>query len=170
MLHYVWPYWRLAAGVVVLIFVTGAADLLGPWPLKVLIDSVLGNEPLPDFLTSWFDWPADRTLLLWVTVGAGVSIALLDNGLGVISNFVHTRLEQRIVLDVRSDLFEHAQRLSLAFHDQRRSGMLIYIINAQGDGVATLLMTGPALAQSLVTLVGMTWIVFEMNPGMALIS
>jgi ATP-binding cassette, subfamily B, bacterial len=169
-LHYVRPYWRLAAGVAVLIFVTGAADLLGPWPLSVLIDNVLDNKPLPAFLAGWFDWPGDRMLLLWATVGAGVSIALLDNGLGVINNFIHTRLEQRVSLDVRSDLFEHAQRLSLAFHDQRRSGMLIYIINAQGDGVAGLLMTVPALAQSLVTLVGMTWIVFEMNKGVALIS
>jgi len=38
----------------------------------------------------------------------------------------------------RSDLFRHAQRLSLAYHDQRRSGMIIYAINSQADAAARL--------------------------------
>jgi len=155
---------------VVLIFVTGVADLLGPWPLKILIDNVLSAHPLPEPLASWFRLPDDRILLLFATVGAGLLVALLENGLGVVNNYVHTRLEQRIALDVRSELFEHAQRLSLAFHDQRRSGMLIYIINSQGEGIGGLLMTIPALAQSLITLVGMIVIVLNFDTGLALIS
>ncbi len=168
--RYLRPYWHLAVAVVVLIFVTGAADLLGPWPLKILVDNVLGSQPLPEPLASLLHWPDDRFLLLFATVGAGLFVALLENGLGVINNYVHTRLEQRIALDVRSELFEHAQRLSLAFHDQRRSGMLIYIINSQGEGIGGLLMTIPALAQSLITLVGMILIVMHFDTGLALIS
>jgi ABC-type multidrug transport system fused ATPase/permease subunit len=169
-LHYLRPYWRLAVAAVALILVTGVADLLGPWPLKVLVDNVLGAQPLSGPLAAIFHLPDDRAQLLFVVVGAGLAIALLDNGLGVINNYVQTRLDQQIVLDVRSDLFEHAQRLSLAFHDQRRSGMLIYIINSLGDGVAGLVMTIPALAQSGITLIGMTWIVICIDPGLALLS
>ncbi len=168
--RYLRPYWHLAVAVVVLIFITSVADLLAPWPFKVLIDYVLGSQPLPQPLASLFHMPDQRTLLLLVTVFAGLAIAFLESGLGVINNYVHTRLDQRIALDVRSDLFEHAQRLSLAFHDQRRSGMLIYIISSQGEAVGGLLMTIPALAQSFITLVGMIAIVWTFDWGLALIS
>jgi ABC-type multidrug transport system fused ATPase/permease subunit len=48
--------------------------------------------------------------------------------------------------------------------------MLIYIINSQGEGIGGLLMTIPALAQSLITLVGMIVIVMNFDTGLALIS
>ena len=75
-----------------------------------------------------------------------------------------------MVLDLRSDVFQHAQRLSLAFHDQRRSGMLIYAINSQGDAVAGMIMIVPALGQSLITLLGMLWILLLMDWQMALLA
>jgi ABC-type multidrug transport system fused ATPase/permease subunit len=75
-----------------------------------------------------------------------------------------------MVLDFRSDLFQHAQRLSLSFHDRRRSGMLIYAINSQADAAARVVMTIPPLAQSLLTLIGMLWILFVMDPLLALLS
>jgi len=75
-----------------------------------------------------------------------------------------------MVLDFRSELFQHAQRLSLAFHDQKRSGMLIYAINGQGDAVAALVMVIPSLGQSLITLVGMCWILFRIDWLLALLA
>ena len=57
---------------------------------------------------------------------------LSEGALNVLHNYVTTKLDQYMVLDFRSDLFRHAQRLSLAFHDQKRSGMLIYAINFHG--------------------------------------
>src|SRR5207244_1652144 len=72
--------------------------------------------------------------------------------------------------DFRSDLFEHAQRLSLTFHDQKRSGMLIYAINAQADAAARLVMAIPPLAQSVLTLVGMLWVTYLIHPTLAAIS
>lgn len=168
-LPYLRPYWRLALGIVVLIVLTGLAELLAPWPLKILVDSVLGDHPLPGALRIWGDGLQPVGLLLFA-VSAGVAVTLLSSGLTVINNYFQTRLEQRMVLDFRSDLFQHAQRLSIAFHDQRRSGMLIYTINSQGDAAAAMIMTIPALGQSLVTLVGMFWIVLHINATLALLS
>jgi ATP-binding cassette subfamily B protein/subfamily B ATP-binding cassette protein MsbA len=156
---------------VVLVILGGLAALLAPWPLKILIDSVLGDHPLPSILALLFGSPGeDRFALLVFVVIAGLGITLIQNGLTVLDNYVNTKLDQLMVLDFRSDLFEHAQRLSLAFHDQRRSGMLIYAINAQGNAVARLVMTVPPLAQSVITLVGMFWISFHMDPQLALLS
>ena len=75
-----------------------------------------------------------------------------------------------MTLDFRSDLFQHAQRLSLAFHDQRRSGMLIYTINSQAGAAAELVMSVPPMAQNVITLVGMFWMSYRLNPKLALLS
>ncbi len=169
-LHYLRPYWALALGVVALIVLTGAVDLLAPWPLKVLIDNVLGDVPLPEWLEAIVGVGIEQRQLLLFAVGAGLAVALIHNAISVLNSYFQTKLEQRIVLDFRSDLFQHAQRLSLAFHDQRRSGMLIYAINNQGDAVVGLIMIVPTLVQSLITLVGMFWIVFLMDRWLALLS
>ena len=61
---------------------------------------------------------------------AGFAIALLAGLLNVLATYLKTKLEIAMTLDFRSDLFQQAQRLSMAYHDQRRSGMVIYIINS----------------------------------------
>jgi ABC-type multidrug transport system fused ATPase/permease subunit len=167
--RYVLPYRWWAAAVLLLIVASGLADLLAPWPLKVLVDHALGDHPLPAWLET-FVGPADRHRLLWIAVFAGLGVALLHNALAVVGDYVQTRLEQRMVLDFRSDLFQHAQRLSLAFHDQKRSGMLIYAINGQGDAVAGMIMVVPAIGQSLITLLGMFWILLAMDWAIAVLS
>jgi ABC-type multidrug transport system fused ATPase/permease subunit len=143
---------------------------LVPWPLKVLVDYALGGHRAPGWLQSMVGQGASRMTLVWFSVACGLAIALLTNGLSVLNEYVQTRLEQRMVLDFRSDLFQHAQRLSLAFHDQKRSGMLIYAINGQGDAVAALVMVIPALGQSLITLIGMCWILIRIDWGLALLA
>src|SRR5262249_47184836 len=80
------------------------------------------------------------------------------------------KLDQNIVLDFRTALFRHAERLSMSYHDRRRAGMLIYVINSQGDAVARLVMTAPQLGQSVLTLVGMFWISLRMDWQLALLS
>ena len=170
-LRYLRPYWHLALVSVALILLGAAAGLLAPWHLQFLIDNVLQNEPVPPLLARLLGPLAEnRSGLLIFTVVGGVAVTLLLHGLTVVDNYVNTKIEQHMVLDFRSDLFQHAQRLSLSFHDQRRSGMLIYAINSQADAAARVVMTIPSLAQSVLTLVGMLWILFVMAPSLALIS
>jgi ABC-type multidrug transport system fused ATPase/permease subunit len=169
--HYLAPYWKLASVSAVMMIVAGGVALLVPWPLKILIDNILGKQPVPPWLHSLIgEHPPKSLWTIIVVVGSGFLIVILQNALTVLDNYVNVCLEQNMVLDFRSDLFRHAERLSLAFHDQKRSGMLIYAINNQGDAVARSVMTIPPLAHSVVTLVGMFWIVFTMNHTLALMS
>jgi ATP-binding cassette subfamily B protein/subfamily B ATP-binding cassette protein MsbA len=156
----------------VLLLILGAlASLLAPWPLQVLFDNVLGDRPLPRLLAFVLGPMAgNRVDLLLFAVCGGVVVTLLQHGLTVLDNYVNTKLDLNMVLDFRSDLFRHAQRLSLTYHDQRRSGMLIYAINSQADSVARLVMTVPPLAQSLLTLIGMFVILLSINRELALLS
>ncbi|PYS68455.1 MAG: ABC transporter ATP-binding protein, partial [Acidobacteria bacterium] len=145
--------------------------MLLPWPIKILADSVLANEPLPWIVARPLgSLSQNRFALLGLVIAATLAIALLTDLLGVANNYVNTKIDMSMVLDFRSDLFQHAQRLSLSFHDQRRSGMLIYVVNSMADAVSRITMTIPPLAQSLITLVGMFWITYRMDHRLALIS
>jgi ABC-type multidrug transport system fused ATPase/permease subunit len=167
-LHYLRPHWKLAIFSVFLMILGALIGVVMPWPLKFLVDNVLNNEPLPESLASVLG--SDRATLLVIVVVAGFLLAFLHNALTVLDNYVNTKIDQSMVLDFRSDLFQHAQRLSLTFHDQKRSGMLIYCINAQADAAARLVMAVPPLAQSCLTLLGMLWVTYLVHPTLALLS
>jgi len=170
-LRYLRPYWRLAVISAIVIGLSGLVALLLPWPIKILADSVLANEPLPWIVARPLgSLSQNRFALLGLVIAATLAIALLTDLLSMVNNYVNTKIDMSMVLDFRSDLFQHAQRLSLSFHDQRRSGMLIYVVNSMADAVSRITMTIPPLAQSLITLVGMFWITYRMDHYLALIS
>ena len=170
-LRYLRPHWRLAVASV-MVTITGAlAALLGPWPLQIIVDNVLGKRPLSRPLAHVLGGVGgNQVQLLIAAVVFGLLVALITNGLHVVGNYVNTKMQQFITLDFRSHLFLHAQRLSLAYHDRRRSGMLIYMINSQGDAPSGLILTIPMLAESALTLIGMFWISFRMDWELSLIS
>ncbi|MDH3732276.1 MAG: ABC transporter ATP-binding protein/permease [Gemmatimonadota bacterium] len=170
-LRYVRPYGRLAALSAFLTVVVASLGLLAPWPLKILFDSVLGDHPLPGPLDPLLSPIAgDAMLVLVLVVLGGFLITVGENLLGVWNSYAQTKLEQRIILDFRTDLFAHAQRLSMAYHDQRRAGGLIFAINHQADSAAGLLMALQPIVQSALTLVGMFWITYVIQPRLALLS
>ena len=170
-LRFLTPYWKLAAFSITLTVLAAVAALVTPWPLKIVVDNVLEKHPLSAGMTQVLGSVAASPirLLLFAVIG-GLVIQLLISGIHVLTNYVNTKIDQYITLDFRSTLFLHAQKLSLAFHDRRRSGMLIYVINSQGDAPAGLIMTIPMLAESALTLAGMFWISFRMDWELALVS
>lgn len=170
-LPYLRPYWPLAIFSIATTIMMVFAGLLEPWALKILIDNVLGDAPLTAPLATALGALADdRFALMLFAVLFGFGVRLLQNALSVAAKYVDTRLEQSMILDFRSDLFEHAQRLSFSFHDRRRTGSLIFAINNQANAAADILMTIPPLLQSALTLIGMFWITFKINRELALIS
>ena len=170
-LKYLRPYWRGAVFSVLLIFIASGASLLAPWPMQVLVDHVLAKQPLPAWLTWLPAWLAsDSVLLIAAVAGSYLAIHVLGDLIGIAESYVNTKLELAMARDFRGDLFLHAQRLSLSFHDHRRSGMLIYAINSQADSVAGMVMVVPGLAQSVFTLVGMFWVTFTMDSTLALLA
>jgi ABC-type multidrug transport system fused ATPase/permease subunit len=166
---YLAPYKGLVVSIAVIVVVGSLLGLLVPWPLQFLVDYVLGQKPLPHALDRFFGGHS-RFALLLVAVGAGLVLTLIENVLGIISNYVTTRLDQHMVLDFRADLLQHAQRLSLGFHDQKSSGPLVYAINFQSNAAAGIVLALPPLAQSVITLVGMFTIVCVIDWKLALLS
>src|SRR5262245_17267363 len=167
--RYLKPYWLLALGSVLVTLLAAGMGLLSPWPMKILVDSVVGNEPLPRMVRFVSPLIPDKFALLVLTIAAGLAIALAVNLLALATSYLNTKLDLAMTLDFRSDLFQQAQRLSMAYHDRCRSGMIIYIINAMAGAPTGLVMAILPLAENTVTLVGMFWISFRLNPNLALL-
>lgn len=170
LLRYVRPYWPLAAGSAVATLVFVGVGLLQPWAMKILVDSVIGNEPLPAVFRRLGLVEPDRFRNLVLTVVAGLLIAFASGLLNVLITYLKTKLEFAMTLDFRSDLFQQAQRLSMAYHDQRRAGMIIYMINSMAGAAPNVIISLLPFAQNVLTLVGMFWVSFRLNPQLALLS
>jgi ABC-type multidrug transport system fused ATPase/permease subunit len=167
-LPYLKPYARQASLLVTVTLLAVAVGLLLPWPMKIVIDHVIGSQPLLGALAP-FGWMDSVTLLIAAVLG-GLVLALLANGLAVASSYLQTRLEQSMVLDFRSDLFHHAERLSVAYRDQVSTGRLIYGINFEAAAAGGLVMALQPLAHGALTIIGMVWISFSIDQTLALLS
>ena len=158
--------WALAQ-----VFLIAGFELLKPWPLQIVIDYVLGGKtpsfggPIGDLLSL----PAPVLLTV-----ACVGIVLVHLGAGALTllhNYTTIRVGQNMVNDLRSDLYAHLQRLSLAYHSRQRVGDLLYRITADSFAVQTMIMNGvlPILS-AMILLTGMLIVLFPMDPFLTLLA
>jgi ATP-binding cassette subfamily B protein len=149
---YLRPYWLTFALALGQLFFISALELLKPWPLKIIIDNVLSDNPLPwGFAPSW---SAESVLVLACT--GLVVVYLLLGGLRLLNDYTTIRIGQSMVNDLRRDLYSHIQRLSLSFYRRQQIGDLMYRITADTMGIQTLTMNGLfAILSASVLLTGM---------------
>lgn len=167
-LPYLRPYWKLEAGSIVLLAVTGLLSLLSPWPLAIIIDSVLSKKPLPapiGFLAG-----LSHSWLLALIVVGGLLVTAVQHGISVANEYLTTKLEQSMSLDFQSDLLKHAQKLSLGYHSRTSTGGLMYRMNSAASSVGEITVALTPLLESLFTLVGMFVITYMLDRELALIS
>ena len=161
------PYRLAFAGAVLQVLLSGILELAKPWPLKVVVDNVLGNHPLD---SPWVGSLPPRELLL-AACGALVVVYALLGAFSVSSNYASISVGQRMVNDFRSELYAHLARLSLAFHSRREVGDLLYRLTSDTFAIQTLTMNGffPILT-SLVLLVGMVLVMMRLDPLLTAVS
>jgi ATP-binding cassette, subfamily B, bacterial len=151
---YLRPYRAKLVFSLVLSIVNTLVLLLQPWPLAIMIDSVVARHPLPP-LAGYFLPEGHRYLQLAILVTAGFALTVLSHGLTVWQTTIDVGIDQRMVLDFRSDLFQHTQRLSLAFHDARKTGEMMGRINYAASSLGHVIMAFPPMLQALLSLIGM---------------
>jgi ATP-binding cassette, subfamily B, bacterial len=121
MLREVRPFRLQLAGLFLLSLLSTPLALLIPIPLAVTVDTVLGSDPLPAFLGALTPAAIERsdTALLVAAAAMFVLIALLTQLQSMATLVLQATTGERMMLDFRSRLFRHLQRLSLAYHDTR---------------------------------------------------
>ncbi len=148
-------------------------DLLQPWPLKIVIDYVVGSKQMPPWLAHWFDSTVGTDKLVVLNVAA-VSVFLIAVA-GAVSSYVQsvtmTSIGQWVMHDLRSTLYNHIQRLSLSFHDQSQTGDLITRVTSDIDTVQGFITS--SLMDTILdtlTLAGMLVLMFYIDWRFTLIA
>jgi ATP-binding cassette, subfamily B, bacterial len=167
---YLRPYRRLLIAVMGLTLLTAVFGLAEPWPLAIILNQVL-HEQHP---TGIVEFIFGSEPLIWVVLVAMVLtrflIIVFGNAFTVFNHYLGAKAEQNMVMDLRSDLFAHAQRLSFTFHDQRQTGALMSKINTQAAAVGNIVMVVPPIAEATLTLIGMLVISTLIDWQLALLS
>jgi ATP-binding cassette subfamily B protein/subfamily B ATP-binding cassette protein MsbA len=166
-LSYLWPYRWQFLWALIQVFLISGCELMKPWPFKVIIDNVLSNNPLPwQFIASM----SPQTLLLCACVGI-VLTYLLSASFTLLNSYTTVQVGQKVVNDLRGDLYSHLQRLSLAFHGRWPTGDLLYRITADTYAIQTLSTSGflPILS-ALVLVVGMFIILLRLDAALTLLA
>lgn len=166
-LRLVWPYTRqhkgLLTGSFAAMFASVGLRVLEPWPLKIIFDRVLmpaqGVEPIAGLSTT-------SVLLI-----AGFAVVLITTSrawMGYLNRVGFALVGNRVLTDVRSALYKHLQRLSLAFHSRTRAGdLVVRVISDIGmlqDVVVTAMMP---LMGSMLVLVVMAALLLTINLQLA---
>jgi len=166
LLPYLRPHrWRIAWALLQVLLIAGF-ELLKPWPLQIVIDNVLGGKQFPVAIFSSSPWS-----LLLLACGGIVVVHFGAGALTLLHNYTAIRVGQSMVNDLRSALYAHLQRLSLAFHSRQRVGDLLYRITADSFAVQTMIMNGALpILSALVLLAGMLVVLFPLDRGLTLLA
>jgi len=132
----IWSQRRDAIVGLVLSLLGIAASLLQPWPMQIIVDDILGAKPMPAWLT-----PDKPEALLIVCLGL-LAIHFLRGGLSAWSTTYLVRAGLRMTHELRLRVYEHLQKLSLVFHDQRAVGDSIYRVTWDTFSIQTLFNSG----------------------------
>ena len=149
-----------------------ASGLLLPWPLKFLIDHVLGTEPMPNWL-AWVGnvFGSHKLSLLVLGCVAYLLFHLLSEFISVAHTQMQVGIGQKLIFDLRRELFAHLQNLSLRFHLSQGTGETIYHLENDAYCVESLTLSGVLpLLSSALTLVAMFFILVTIDWQVALMS
>ncbi|MCD6166139.1 hypothetical protein B5M50_02550 [candidate division KSB1 bacterium 4484_219] len=152
---YIKPYWSkmaLAMGTTLLLTLT---NIPVPLLVKYLVDDVLAKG----------NWAGLNIVFFGI-----VLVFLVKGGLSFLLTYLITFLGQRLVLDLRRQIYRHLQRLSLSFYDRERTGKIISRIIDDVDLVQTLISNYIiTIFTDVVTLGVILFIIFRMNWQLSLV-
>lgn len=165
------PYWKLVLLALLAMMMESGADLLEPWPLKVILDYVIGSKKPPGWLTGWIVDNDSRLTLLNIAIGAVIGIALVGAVSSYTERYLSTTIGKRVGFDLRHALYHHVQRLSLSFYEHRQTGDMVVRLTADIDAVEDFITTAVlGIVLDLVTLVGMLTVMFYLDWRFSLIG
>jgi ATP-binding cassette, subfamily B, bacterial len=154
---------RLVLGLVALTVSVGA-EVAEPWPLKLIVDSVLGNHPLPGWMPEWVQTGSKDTQLAALCLGL-LAIVVIGGLLTFLGTYLWQSIGMRLTFDIREAVHGHLHRLSLSYHHSQRPGDLANrltadverILSATMSAVVTIFTSGLMLVGMLTVMLIASW-------------
>src|SRR4051812_9392596 len=165
---------RLFALILVLLIVSSCFVAIQPWPMKMVVDYVIGGKPVPESINkvfAVFDANPTRVELLSLAVLSGAAIYLLSVVCEGLVAWCWTLAGRRMVYDLSADLFARLERRPLAFHKRTSVGDTLGRITVDCWSVHNLLnvlLFQPGRA--VLTIVAMLFLMAGLDPVLTLVA
>src|SRR5712671_756023 len=159
------PHWFSLTLAFIAVIGESVTDLLEPWPLKIVFDYVFGSKRMTGWLVGPVSWiGTDKFSILNFAVLAVLAIAIFGALSSYFEKYLTTSVGQWVMHDLRRVLYSHIQKLSLSYHDQKRTGDLISRVTSDIDAVQNLVSSVLlGMVVNVLTLAGMTVVMFYLN-------
>ena len=167
------PYRGWLAIVLLATAIETAMGLAAPWPLKIVLDNVIGAHEPPAWLRDIASWMPGHGAMRIAAAAAlgGVIIAVLGAIASYLDNYYTESVGQWVANDLRVRVYRHLDRLSLAYYDTHRTGTLLSTIT---DDIATIQgfasATTLGIVIDLLTIAGMLGLMFWLEWDFALVA
>ncbi|TQM57394.1 ABC transporter ATP-binding protein [Humibacillus xanthopallidus] len=150
------PHRRQVAAVTAIIVAISVISMASPFLLRAVIDDALPHQ--------------DVSLLLWA-VGGMLAVTLVTQLLGVVQTWLTTGVGERVMHGLRTDVFAHLQRQSIAFFTRTRSGEVQSRLTHDISGMqAVITSTATSIASNVTTAVATAIAMIALSPQLSLLS
>ena len=167
------PHWKgLALALLAVLGETGA-DILEPWPIKIVVDNLLQSKRLSGrwaaFVFQFFG--QDTFAILYFALAAVLLIAVVGAVSSYTEKLLTTSAAQWVAHDLRRMTYQRIQRLSLAEHGEARTGDLLMRVTSDIDAIQDFITSALlGIVINLLTLAGMIGVMFYINWRFTLIA
>ena len=170
LLTYLHPYrWQVAVALCAIVLKAGA-DVLGPYLTKVAIDKYLANKTESHSLLDRYLSPTPLTGIAQIA-GMYVALLLFSFLLEFAQTYIMQWSGQKVMFDLRSQIFRHLQRLHISFYDKNPVGRLVTRVTSDVDALNELFTAGVvSIFEDIFVLAGILVIMLNMNWRLALIT
>jgi ATP-binding cassette, subfamily B, multidrug efflux pump len=170
LIRYLRPYsWQVALALVAIVL-KAASDVLGPYLTKIAIDRYLAHTP--GATPAFWSWLSPEPLTGIAQI-AGIYVGMLV--FGFLFDFIQTYFMQwtgqKVMFDLRSQIFRHLQRMHIGFYDKNPVGRLVTRVTSDVDALNDMFTSGVvAIFEDIFVLAGILIIMLQMNWRLALIT
>src|SRR5579862_5268681 len=164
------PYRWMLMAVFCSMIVETAMSLAGPWPLKVVLDNVVGSQRLPTWLASYAPGTAPERIAIWAAVFT-VVIAAIGAGAAYLDTYWSESVAQSVAYDLRMRTYHHLQRLSLSYYDKHQVSASLSTLTTDIETVQDFASSGTlAILIDVLSLAGMFALMAWLNWDSTLIA
>ena len=167
------PHWKSLTLALLAVIGEALTGILEPWPIKIVVDNIKSSNKIPsglgEIITKLFG--QNHYAVLNFAVAAVAVIAIVGAVSAYFEKYLTTSVSQWVGHDLRRTLYHHIHRLSLAEHDETRTGDLITRVTSDIGVVQDFINSALlGILVNVITLVGMIGVMFYLNWRFTLIA
>ena len=168
------PYRGTLLIILAAMLVQTAMSVAGPWPLKIILDNVVGSHKLAPWLDDLLRPILTGGSKMQVAAAAAIAAVLISVLGGIasyIANYYTTSVGQWVANDLRLRTYHHLQQLSLSYYDCHETGTLLSTITADVQTIQSFASSSTlGIVVDLFTILGMLFIMLWLSWDLTLIA